>query len=43
MSDESIKRVLATIICIGLTFAGFHYDSGWAFLGAVLAFLTVLG
>jgi hypothetical protein len=38
MSDKSIKRILAGFICIGLTFTGFHYDSGWAFFGAVVAF-----
>ncbi len=42
MSDKSIKRILASVICIGLTFAGFHYDSGWAFCGAVIAFMEAL-
>lgn len=42
MSDKSIKRILASVICIVLTFAGFHYDSGWAFLGAVVSFFEAL-
>lgn len=27
------------LVCIGLAALGFHYNSAWAFVGSVLAFM----
>lgn len=38
MSDKSTNRLICWVGCIALTLIGFEYQSGWAFVGAVLAF-----
>lgn len=42
MSDKNTTRVICGAMCIALTLIGFHYDSGWAFIGAVIAFCGVM-
>lgn len=36
------NKVALVILCLGLTVAGFEYDSGWAFVGAVISFLSAV-
>lgn len=35
-------KIAAGIVCLGLAYMGFEYESGWAFLGSVLAFLSAI-
>ena len=38
MSDKNTNKVICWVGCIALTLIGFEYQSGWAFVGAVIAF-----
>lgn len=39
---EKNANIAAGIVCLGLAYMGFEYESGWAFLGSVLAFLSAI-
>ena len=41
MKEKNVN-ITARIICVGLAYLGFEYDSGWAFAGSVIAFFNVL-
>lgn len=39
-NSKAASKIACAIVCVGLAYLGFEYDSGWAFAGAVLAFLS---
>ncbi len=42
MSEQMVVRLISAVLCITLALLGFTYDSGWAFLGSVIAFVVAL-
>lgn len=42
MSDENTNKMICWVGCIALTLIGFEYHSGWAFVGAVVAFMGAI-
>ena len=42
MNNRNFQRVIAFIIMVFLTYCCFEYESGWAGIGAALAFLVAI-
>jgi len=42
-ASEAVKFSAMVALLLGLTFFGFYYDSGWAFVGAFIVFLSIFG
>jgi len=38
-----MNSLAIALLCLGLVYFGFEYDSGWCFVGAFLAFFSVAG
>ncbi len=34
-----MDRIALVLMCVGLAYLGFEYDSGWAFFGSFVAFI----
>ena len=36
----TMDKIALVVLCVGLTYLGFEYDSFWAFAGAFVTFMT---
>ena len=36
-----MKAIALAIVTLGLTYCGFYYDSGWAFVGAIISLISL--
>ena len=37
-----MDKIALTLLCVGLAYLGFEYDSFWAFAGAFVTFMTII-
>lgn len=40
-NSKAASKIGCAIACVGLAYLGFEYDSGLAFAGALLAYLSI--